>query len=627
MQPQLPIRKSNRSIWLKLWQNGSNKEEGVKIVVCVTSVLDISTGLIINNGNFEKNDDSWIINPWDEFAIEAALLQRESFGGEVTALSFGGEFQQIALKHAIAMGCDDAIHIESDLANPKNTATILAAGIRKLTPVDLVLFGRQSADYETGITGMQTGRLLGWPTMGQVTKIEKFDPLSKELIVERAIEEGCQIIAFSLPAVISVSKDFAEPRFPSFLGTRKASRAVIPAWKLSELDIQAEIPEPGQIEITPSPSRSTTIQKIEGKHNPGNGSKPGHQVAGGESDMSENIFVYIDHHNGQTLPESWEALSAGKIFCGQSTNNLVAVVMGSQIESIAHQSFQYGAQRVLAVEDNDLFEFRPEIFATQLTRFIQQHKPRLVLFPATTRASEVAAMSAVDIQAGLITNASKIENEAQKTTIYRQFAGGKYLEKYIISQFPVLVTLRPRAFPAISMDPIPTGSLEKTSPTNIGLSALTRIKGFRPAETNINLTQANVIVSGGRGLSNNPTSAPAGLDAKAAEIWRAQQGFNLLGQLAKRLGGVVGASRSAVDSGYISYEHQIGQTGKIVAPDLYIACGISGAIQHLMGMNNSKVIVAINKDPEAPIFKVAHYGLVGDLYEIVPELINALDNK
>ena len=142
------------------------------------------------------------------------------------------------------------------------------------------------------------------------------------------------------------------------------------------------------------------------------------------------------------------------------------------------------------------------------------------------------------------------------------------------------------------------------------------------------MSDANVIVSGGRGVSNNPAlTPPAGLDEKQTEIWRAQQGFALVHDLASVLKAAVGASRAAVDAGYVPYAHQVGQTGKLVSPDVYIACGISGAIQHLAGMRSSKVIVAINKDPEAPIFKLARYGVVGDLFQIVPALTAAFKKK
>ena len=156
----------------------------------------------------------------------------------------------------------------------------------------------------------------------------------------------------------------------------------------------------------------------------------------------------------------------------------------------------------------------------------------------------------------------------------------------------------------------------------------TTVTGYAQVEGGVSLTDANVIVSGGRGVSNNPAlTPPAGLDEKQAEIWQAQQGFKLVGELASVLGGAMGASRAAVDAGYIPYNNQVGQTGKVVSPDLYIACGISGAIQHLAGMRTSKVIVAINKDADAPIFKLARFGVVGDLYAILPPLTEVFRNR
>jgi electron transfer flavoprotein alpha subunit len=156
----------------------------------------------------------------------------------------------------------------------------------------------------------------------------------------------------------------------------------------------------------------------------------------------------------------------------------------------------------------------------------------------------------------------------------------------------------------------------------------TKVVEYAESGGGVSLADAVTIVSGGRGVSNNPAlEPPDGMDEKELEVWRAQQGFKIIGDLAKVLGAAVGASRAAVDAGYIPYEHQVGQTGKVVSPDLYIACGISGAIQHQAGMRTSKVIVAINKDPEAPIFKMARFGVVGDLYDIVPPLTEVLRQR
>jgi electron transfer flavoprotein alpha subunit len=156
----------------------------------------------------------------------------------------------------------------------------------------------------------------------------------------------------------------------------------------------------------------------------------------------------------------------------------------------------------------------------------------------------------------------------------------------------------------------------------------TKVVEYVQAEGGVTLGDAAVVVSGGRGVANNPElSPPPGMDEKQAEIWRAQQGFQLVQELADVLGGAVGASRAAVDAGYIPYKHQVGQTGKVVNPDLYIACGISGAIQHLAGMRNSKMIVAINKDPDAPIFKLARFGVVGDINKILPALTEAFRKR
>jgi electron transfer flavoprotein alpha subunit len=210
----------------------------------------------------------------------------------------------------------------------------------------------------------------------------------------------------------------------------------------------------------------------------------------------------------------------------------------------------------------------------------------------------------------------------------RPVYAGKLLSKAVSRTSPQIITIRVRAFPAPEPDASKSATITSVPAAMSEGDILTKVVGYTEAGGGVSLTDAAVIVSGGRGISNNPSlTPPNGMDEKQAEIWRAQQGFKMLGDLAEVLGGAMGASRAAVDAGYIPYEHQVGQTGKVVSPDLYIACGISGAIQHQAGMRTSKIIVAINKDPEAPIFRMARYGVVGDLFAIVPALTEELRKR
>lgn len=331
-------------------------------------------------------------------------------------------------------------------------------------------------------------------------------------------------------------------------------------------------------------------------------------------------LVYIDHFKGEIQPASWEALGLAK-----SLGTASAVVFGSGVDAITKAAFEYGADEVLAADDAALTDFRVEPYASTLSALVSSQSPDLVLFPTTARTRELVAMTAVDLNTGVLTDISALEANDGQLVATRPIYEGKLIEKTICSGKPVLATIRGRAFPKPEPDAIRGGTVTKVEAK---ADALTNVEGYSASESAVNLGDAGVIVSGGRGVSNNPSlQPPAGMDEKQTELWRAQQGFALITDLATVLGGAVGASRAAVDAGYIPYSHQVGQTGKVVTPDLYIACGISGAIQHLVGMRNAKVVVAINKDADAPIFKQARYGVVGDLFQIVPALTEAFRKK
>jgi electron transfer flavoprotein alpha subunit len=340
------------------------------------------------------------------------------------------------------------------------------------------------------------------------------------------------------------------------------------------------------------------------------------------------IWVYIDQFKGLALPTSWEGISAAKSISQQLGGTIAALIFGAGVEPVAQQAFQYGADEVMLADDPSLENYRAEPYTAVLAKLASENSPDVIIFPTTTRGRELAAMSAIDLNTGVLPDVIAVEVKDGALLVIRPIYAGKLLCKAVCRTRPQLVTLRGRTFPMPPQDTSRTGTVTKVAPVMSEADILTKVETYAAGEAGVSLSDASVIVSGGRGVSNNPAlTPPAGMDEKQAEIWKAQQGFKMIGDLAQVLHAAVGASRAAVDAGYIPYSHQVGQTGKVVSPDLYIACGISGAIQHQAGMRTSKVIVAINKDAEAPIFKLARYGVVGDLYTIIPALTEAFRKR
>jgi electron transfer flavoprotein alpha subunit len=344
--------------------------------------------------------------------------------------------------------------------------------------------------------------------------------------------------------------------------------------------------------------------------------------------MSDKILVYLDQFKGQALPASWEVMSAAFHLSAQLGGDVIALAIGGESGAVAAEAFQYGAAAAFYGDDPSLADYRPEPYTGLLVKVAKEQEAGIILFPTTTRGRELAAMASIDLGSGVMPDVTALDIVDGKVVATRPVYAGKLLAKAVCEAKPLIITTRGRAFKKPQGDASHSGTPVKVEAVVAEGDIRTKVTGYAQAEGGVSLTDANVIVSGGRGVSNNPAlTPPGGMDEKQAEIWRAQQGFKLVGDLAAVLGGAVGASRAAVDAGYVPYSHQVGQTGKIVSPDLYIACGISGAIQHQAGMRSSKVIVAINKDGEAPIFKLARFGVVGDLFTILPALTEAFRKR
>jgi electron transfer flavoprotein beta subunit len=236
----------------------------LKIIACIKQVPDSEAKVKAEGGQISWGDAPLVINPFDEYAVEGALQQREAQGGTVTALCLGAESAKDALKHALAMGADDAVLVSDPALNELDTvgaARVLAAAINKIGGVDMVLFGRQTLDSGSGLTGAQTARVLGWPMLGLAGQIKVE---AGGVSVERVIEEGRQSVSAKLPAVLSVVQSIGEPRYPSFMGIRKASKAEIPVWSLSDLGMSAPAPVVTRSELMSPPAREMTVEIITG---------------------------------------------------------------------------------------------------------------------------------------------------------------------------------------------------------------------------------------------------------------------------------------------------------------------------------------------------------------------------
>ncbi len=329
-------------------------------------------------------------------------------------------------------------------------------------------------------------------------------------------------------------------------------------------------------------------------------------VKGPSTDLSayQGVWVWVEQFEGKAQSISWEMMGQGRRLAGQRKTSLTACVLGHRIEHIASQAVAYGADRVFRADHPGLGVYRTVPYAAVLVDLVRRHKPEIFLLGASLRGRDLAGSVAARLYTGLTADCTGLEIDPESGLLHqtRPAFGGNILATIICPRHrPQMCTVRHRVFEMPSADPARQGQIVDVETQLDEVQIATRVMNFVRTYTEVNLTEARVIVSGGRGLGG-------------------PKGFEMLRELADVLGGTVGASRAAVDAGWIPYEHQVGQTGRTVRPDLYIACGISGAVQHLAGMNTARVIVAINKDPSAPIFSVANYGIAGDLHEIVPAL-------
>ncbi|MEW6170517.1 MAG: electron transfer flavoprotein subunit alpha [Candidatus Omnitrophota bacterium] len=319
----------------------------------------------------------------------------------------------------------------------------------------------------------------------------------------------------------------------------------------------------------------------------------------------KGIWVFIEQKNGKIQSISYELLGKAQELAKKLECQVSGVLIGNNLADQLDELIWHGADNIYLVESSEIANFQDDPYTNILVELIKKYKPEILLCGATSIGRSLIARVAIKIKAGLTADCTGLDIDLEKKILLqtRPAFGGNIMATIISPNYrPQMATVRHKVFQPIAPDKHRKGKIIKENfDVSLYASRTKLLDIVEEVETLINIAEADIIVSGGRGMQD-------------------KENFKLLEELAHVLGGAVGSSRAAVDSGWMPYSHQVGQTGRTVSPKIYFACGISGQIQHLVGMSSSKIIIAINKDPEAPIFKYATYGIVGDVLQLVPAL-------
>lgn len=328
--------------------------------------------------------------------------------------------------------------------------------------------------------------------------------------------------------------------------------------------------------------------------------------------MSQSIWTFVEQTDGRINDVSWELMGKGRELAGALDAELCGVLLGHNVKKKAQEAVEYGADKVYVIDDPVLKDYRTQAYSHGLVALSEKYKPDILLMGATYLGRDLSGAVATQLKTGLTADCTVLEIDPETKLLYQTrpaFGGNIMATIFCESARPQMSTVRPRIMPMPERDPARQGKIIEET---LGLAEkdvkTKRVDFIADVGSAVHIEDADIIVSGGRGMGG-------------------PENFKILQELADVIGGTVGCSRPAVDAGWMAWAHQVGQTGHTVRPKLYIACGISGAIHHLVGMEGSDMIVAINKDPEAPIFKIANYGIVGDLFQVVPALTKTFKEK
>lgn len=572
-----------------------------------------------------------IINPPDLHAIEEAVRLKERYGAKTIVITMGPPQADSALREALAMGIDEAYLISDRAmagADTWATSYTISKAVQKLGGADLILFGRRAVDGETEQVGPQTGKWLGLPVIGYVSEIKKLE--KDKIIVTRTTEFDEEVIEAPIPTVLTMLEVANKPRQPDILSLIKAKTAKITVWNKD--DIKAE---PDKIGLAGSPTKVIKVQPppktrkaeiIDGKKDIEKAAKwfldkIFESLKEDESTLKEyvkpkpkvkvngEIWVYIDHIGEKPNRASFEIMGEARRIADLMDTSLSAVIVGGEAtKSLIDETFEYGADKVYFVETKGFDRYDNEVYTRALATVIKKYKPEAVFFPGTKNTRELASTTAIEVNTGLIADCTNFDVDDKGVLLStRPDFGGKEMSTIICPKHrPVMVTVRAGVFMPLPRVPGKKGELVREEVDDL----FTRLKvlDYRVIEKRNILAEADIVVGVGRGI-------------------RSPENIKMAEELASLLGGVVGVSKPLADMGWYPKERQVGQTGTTIRPKVYIALGVSGAVQHLVGILSSRKIGAINLDPSAPIFENCDFGVVGDIFEIVPKMVELLKKK
>ena len=588
----------------------------MRILICLKQVPDTTEVKLTGDLTLEREFVAQVLNPADESALELGLELKEKHGGTVTVLTMGPKRAEGMLREALSRGADEAVLMTSPRfagADTLVTAHCLAEAEKALGGFDLILCGRRAVDGETGQVGPMVAALLERPCVVNATEGEIIEGCLRAL---QLTETGSQEWKAPLPAVMTLCEWSHALRLPTISGLRRAAQADVRFCEPEDLGI-----DPATCGLKASPTRVTHIsarpvgvrpcvktsfaevmKALEAKGlalgAAGQEEAPRPDVSADKDEQSAAITIAV-------LCEGDGSAAAELLGKARQLTPSGRVLALSETEEPPLSAFaSFGADEAAALGrlTDDCAQ------ADRIADALRQLQPDTVLFPATIRGRFLSAWAAAKLHTGLTADCTALS--LTETGLLKQvrpaFGGNLTAEILCKTARPQMASVRPGVFP----EPAPlTGRTCALRPLKLAASP-ERMKrlSFTPAESGVSLQGAPVIVTGGKGVGS-------------------KKGFEKLEELAALLGGGVGATRSAVDAGWISYPHQIGQTGITVRPRLYLAFGVSGLVQHTVGMSSSGVVVAVNKDRNAPIFACADYGIVADWEETIGEWIQYVKER